>query len=206
MELYRVQIKERKQRASESLPELRQTIRRLVNKAYPTAPGEVRETLAKEHFLDALVNTEMRIKIKQARPIDLNSAVCLAVELETFYKAERKFEGGKAHLRTVDNNDIETAQVVNNLANKIEDMYKTMNEQFANIKKELDEVKKNNVKPRTSNKSNPVCYNCGIPGHFSRECYSTTRNTGGIVVVMQGVFLYENTREIAVHCTLVQIQ
>jgi hypothetical protein len=79
MELYRVQLKERKQRASESLPELRQG---------------------------------------------------------------RKFEGGKAHLPTVENNDIETSKVVNNLASKIEDMYKTMNEQLANIKKELDEVKK----------------------------------------------------------------
>jgi hypothetical protein len=39
-------------------------------------------------------------------------------------------------------------------------------------------LRKNNVKPKTSNKSNPVCYNCGIPGHFSRECYSTRRNTG----------------------------
>ena len=156
--------------------------------------------------MGALVNTEMRIKIKQARPIDLNSAVCLAVELETFYKAERKFEGGKAHLRTVDNNDIETSQVVSNLASKIEDMYKTMNEQLANIKKELDEVKKNNVKPRTSNKSNPVCYNCGIPGHFARDVMQQEEIRGGIVVVMQSVFLDENTREIAVHCTLVQIQ
>ena len=34
MDLYRVQLKERRQKASESLPELGQTIRRLVNKAY----------------------------------------------------------------------------------------------------------------------------------------------------------------------------
>ena len=37
MDLYRVQLKERRQKASESLPELGQTIRRLVNKAYPKA-------------------------------------------------------------------------------------------------------------------------------------------------------------------------
>ncbi|VDI78911.1 Hypothetical predicted protein, partial [Mytilus galloprovincialis] len=39
-ELYRVQLKERRQKASESLPELGQAIRRLVNKAYPNAPSE----------------------------------------------------------------------------------------------------------------------------------------------------------------------
>ena len=87
-ELYRVQFRERRQRVSESLPELGKAIRLLINKAYPKAPGEVRETLAMEHFIDALSNNEMRIRIKQSRPQNLNTAVCLAVELETFYKAE----------------------------------------------------------------------------------------------------------------------
>jgi hypothetical protein len=35
MDIYRVQLKERRQKASETLPELGQAIRRLVNKAYP---------------------------------------------------------------------------------------------------------------------------------------------------------------------------
>ncbi|CAG2187017.1 unnamed protein product [Mytilus edulis] len=41
-ELYRVQLKETRQ-PSATLPELRQTIRRLVNRAYPLAPTEVKE-------------------------------------------------------------------------------------------------------------------------------------------------------------------
>ena len=41
-ELYRVQMRERHQRAGESLPELGQAIRRLANLAYPTAPTEIR--------------------------------------------------------------------------------------------------------------------------------------------------------------------
>ena len=49
-ELYRVQMKERRQKASESLPELGQSIRRLANLAYPSAPLDVKETLAKEQF------------------------------------------------------------------------------------------------------------------------------------------------------------
>ncbi|VDI72488.1 Hypothetical predicted protein [Mytilus galloprovincialis] len=45
-ELYKVQLKETRLRASDTLPELGQTIRRLVNRAYPLAPNEVKETLA----------------------------------------------------------------------------------------------------------------------------------------------------------------
>ncbi|CAC5382133.1 unnamed protein product [Mytilus coruscus] len=49
-ELYRVLLKERREKASESLPELGQAIRRLVNKAYPNAPSEVKETLRRGQF------------------------------------------------------------------------------------------------------------------------------------------------------------
>ena len=89
-ELYRVQLRERKQRASETLSELAQDIRRLTNLAYPTAPADVRETLAKEQFLDSLHSVELRIRTKQARPSSLNDAVRHAVEMEAYYKAEQK--------------------------------------------------------------------------------------------------------------------
>jgi hypothetical protein len=45
MDLYRGQLKERRQKASETLPELGQAMRRLVNKAYPKAPAKVRESI-----------------------------------------------------------------------------------------------------------------------------------------------------------------
>ena len=67
-ELYRVQLRESGQKASETLSELGQDIRRLTNLAYPTAPSKLYETLAKEQFIDALVNSDMRLRIKQARP------------------------------------------------------------------------------------------------------------------------------------------
>ncbi|CAG2228362.1 unnamed protein product [Mytilus edulis] len=104
-ELYRVQFKERRQRASESLPELGQSIRRLSNLAYPTAPLDVRETLGKEQFIDALVDSEMRLRIKQSRPKGLNDAVRLAVELEAYNKAENKVREGRGYLRQTMNDD-----------------------------------------------------------------------------------------------------
>jgi hypothetical protein len=43
----------------------------------------VRETLAKEQFIDSLIDGDMRLRIKQARPINLNDAIRHAVELQT---------------------------------------------------------------------------------------------------------------------------
>jgi hypothetical protein len=59
-ELYRVQMRERRQNVGETLPELGQAIRRLANLAYPTASAEIRETLSKDQFVDALAESEMR--------------------------------------------------------------------------------------------------------------------------------------------------
>ncbi|CAG2223243.1 unnamed protein product [Mytilus edulis] len=89
-ELHRVQFKECRQKASDTLPGLGQSVRRLSNLAYPTAPLELRDTLAKEQFIDALVDSEMRLRIKQSRPKGLNDAIRLAVELEAYNTAESK--------------------------------------------------------------------------------------------------------------------
>ena len=98
---YRAQLRERRWRASESLPELGQDLRRLVNLAYPTAPIEVRETLAKEQFIDALKDSEMRLRVQQARPMDLNDAIRHAVVLDAFNSAERRLNETKGYLREV---------------------------------------------------------------------------------------------------------
>ena len=66
MDLYRAQLKDRKQKASESVPELGQDVRRLTNLAYAKAPSDVRETLAMEYFIDALHSSDMRLRIKQS--------------------------------------------------------------------------------------------------------------------------------------------
>ena len=42
----------------------------------------------------------MRIRIKQSRSQNLNDAIRLAVELETFNRAERRVTEGRSYLRT----------------------------------------------------------------------------------------------------------
>ena len=63
-ELFRVQMIEQRQKPCETLLELGQVIRRVANLAYPTGSSNIRETLSKDQFVDALVDSEMRIRIK----------------------------------------------------------------------------------------------------------------------------------------------
>ena len=95
-ELYRGQLRERRQKATETIPELGEDIRGLINLAYSSAPIEVTETLAKEQFADALVSSDMRLRIKQSRPKDLNDAICHAVELDAFNNAEKRLHESNA--------------------------------------------------------------------------------------------------------------
>lgn len=90
-ELYRAQLKDRRRRATEPLPELGPEIRRLVNLVYPqsTVSVEVREKLARDYFLDALVDDEMKWGIQQSSPANLNEAVNKAVELESYLRRKQ---------------------------------------------------------------------------------------------------------------------
>ena len=63
VELSRVQLRSRVRRRDESLPELAENIERLTRHAYPNAAAEMIEVLAKDQFIEALHNEEMRLKV-----------------------------------------------------------------------------------------------------------------------------------------------
>ena len=94
-ELFRVQLKSRQRKANESLPELAQAVRRLVARAYPQATNRLRDILALDHFVDALLDSELRLRLKQSKPKDLDESICTAIELEAFQKVEKEWHSGK---------------------------------------------------------------------------------------------------------------
>ncbi|CAG2194550.1 unnamed protein product [Mytilus edulis] len=166
-ELYRTQLRERRQKASESLPELGQDIRRLANLSYPTAPNDVRETLAKEQFIDGLMSVDMRLRIKQARPSDLNDAIRHAVELEAFDKAEIK-QNGKGYLRAItrdgDNSDIKDKTI---------ELLKNMQTALSGLQEEVKALKQTREPFK-----NRGCFNCGKFGHFKKDCPESSVKRG----------------------------
>ncbi|MCG8048186.1 MAG: reverse transcriptase family protein, partial [Candidatus Thiodiazotropha endolucinida] len=184
-ELYRVQLRERRQKASETMAELGQDMRRLTNLAYPKAPSDVRETLAKEQFIDALVNSEMRLKIKQARPSDLNDAVRHAVELEAFYRAENKHLG-QGFIQTANTNEATDdkgwKQAFSSLKSSVEEMTKTMNKLLSQQQRDTYNRPNNrqsfhnngNHRPfnahQNGNRQKLKCFICKSDKHLRRDC------------------------------------
>ena len=53
-EMFRATLKTRIRKKDEPLPELAQSIKRLVRLAFPSAPANIRDTMAQDHFIDAL--------------------------------------------------------------------------------------------------------------------------------------------------------
>ena len=164
---------ERRQSATETLPELGQSIRRLTNLAYPTAPGDVRDTFAKEKFIDALVDSDMRLRVKQARPLNHNDAIRHAVELEAFIKSDRKMLESNSHLRPLQTCklDCETAAVstpnpnnaLEDLASEIKQLRKDINDMKMKTSQPLDQ----NGKSKDVSKRN--CYKCGSGFHLQAD-------------------------------------
>ena len=111
------------------MAELGQDIRRLANLAYSNAPSDVKETLAKEQFMDAVSNYDMRLRIKQARPSDLNDAVRHAVELEAFYRAEKRHQEQVRTTTTDQNTQEEVITSLQRTVDKLEKMVRDFSKQ-----------------------------------------------------------------------------
>ena len=75
------------------------------------APSDITIT-AKELFIDCLVSSDMRLRIKQARPANLNDAVRHAVELEAFNRTEPQHLEGQGYMRVTSEKPSEKKTVI----------------------------------------------------------------------------------------------
>ncbi|VDI67315.1 Hypothetical predicted protein [Mytilus galloprovincialis] len=89
-EMYRAQMKSKIRGRTEQIPVLGQDIKRLVRLAYPSAPMEVKELLARDCFIDSLNDADMEWAIFQAKAKNIDNAIQVALEYEAFQNNRRK--------------------------------------------------------------------------------------------------------------------
>ena len=123
-ELYRSKLQSKVLEKNESLPDLAQSVLKLTRKAYPTATSEVVELLALDFFIDAIPDTDIRLRLREVGPKTISEAERIAVRLEAHKTADKS--RGKQHVRSVipDNaqNKSELEKLTGQLSNLVKEM------------------------------------------------------------------------------------
>ena len=175
-ELNKTLLKNRRKTEGESLPELAQALRRLSKLAYPDAPFEVQDSLAKDQFLDA-VDSNLRWNVFQARPRTLDEALEVAVDCDAFHKAENQkngFQNATKHVRAVskdtdceNNTELRTELLFKKILEKLESKSNT-DSQPRHVYQHAQN--QNRQGANHGNKPPVKCWNCGEAGHIKRYC------------------------------------
>lgn len=89
-EIYRAQIQIRIRNKDETISELAQSIKKLTRRANPDAPSSLTKILSLDHFIDVIPDSDMRLRIREAHPKDIDEAEAQAIHLETNRLADRQ--------------------------------------------------------------------------------------------------------------------
>ena len=87
--MFRVSLKSRTHIPEKTLYELAWEIQLLTRQTYPNATVSLRESLAKDQFIEALADPKLCGKVHQAMAATLTEVLDAAVEVEVFLSAEK---------------------------------------------------------------------------------------------------------------------
>ena len=88
-EVFRASLVTRSRNKDESMPKLAQEIKKLTRKAYPNATQELLNVLSLDHFIDAIDNEAIRLRLREVCPRDINEAENIGVRLEAHMIADK---------------------------------------------------------------------------------------------------------------------
>ena len=159
-EYYRTKLPQLWEAVPVSIVELAQSIRKLSLQAYPNASLEMIEVLALDHFIDSLVDTDIRLRIREVGPKSLSEAETMAVLLEAHRIADRQRSRlvGKIE-QQVDHDDQEN----------VSNMVSSLDRNVDHLQKRVDDLCKD---------KNPPSYNNwnGNSQHQNGRQYNNHRN------------------------------
>ena len=180
-ELNRMRLKARARRREESLAKLAEDVERLVRLAYPEAAESMVEVLAKDQFVDALPEEDMRLRIRQHKPATLRDAPRSALELESYQLASKQKarfvreaqleEGHPAQwqasgYRVKQSSVDETGQPSRDVLQQLVEALQHCVKRSGRPQRALSSRKERNQ----SGGSNLICWECKEKGHRRREC------------------------------------
>ena len=167
-ELFRVQLRNRTRKSNETLPELGQDLKSLVYRAYPTATTELLDTLGKDHFIDAINDEDIRWRVYQSKPMTLDDAICSAVELEAYKRAEEQRNGRRRPVREISRRENQPkGQQQNRVQTRGQHAIDDIDKELRELKEKLFALQKRRGDLRQNSTG---CWHCGQEGHFRYQC------------------------------------
>ena len=154
--LYRTQLNALQRKPGQSLPEMAQEIKRITRLAYPTAPLDIRDQLAKDCFVRAVNDSRIQLSIFQREPKTIDDCVRFGIEFEAFTVDQKRSQNFKPGIRMQYETETETdSQLMGHISK---------------ISQQLDNISNGNKLNTFSSRSDKSCFYCGIKGHFKRNC------------------------------------
>jgi len=184
---HRIELRNRRRRKGESISNLHIDIRRLAALAFPKVERRARESIACNHFLDALDDPELALKIREQQPSDLDAALRIALQLEVWTTDTTR-------LKEVKSDRVEPKRVreISHLSEPAKETFQEMEKRIAELESRLARQDYNGYRPpgtygsnRGNNRncytnansnsnsyanSNLNCFRCGDATHLVRNC------------------------------------
>ncbi|CAC5382354.1 unnamed protein product [Mytilus coruscus] len=142
-EVFRAELQTRVRLRNESLPELGQAIKKLTRRAYPGTFPIVRDTLALNYFIDAITETDIRLRLREVGPKTIYESENIAVRLEALRLADR--QKGRS-VRTADACDADDSKIVSEI--------KKIKLGIRNLQNDVGAIRKNNTNGQRYNNNN----------------------------------------------------
>ena len=89
-ELFKAELQGKVRGRNETIPELEECIKKLTREAYTNIGPEVADSLAIDYFIDAIPESDIRLRLKEVGPKTMSEAENLAVKLETLRVADKQ--------------------------------------------------------------------------------------------------------------------
>ena len=174
-EYYKAQLRSCFRKKGETLPELGQTIQRLVSLAYPGCPPDIRDRLAKDHFLGAVQDENLKIEIWRHHPSSLQESIRVGVEWEAFLRAGVRQKPVSSACRGYEETENKSEDNINRtviakLEEKVEELMKQNKKLTEKHQDTFGRWHESGYKQRDSRQTGVQCWNCNGRGHYQSEC------------------------------------
>ena len=150
--MYKAKLRSAERGDSQSVSEFADDVADLVRKAYPAMAPDTQEVLAKDKFIEALSDSELRLWVLHVQPESLNDAVSAAIEGETVLQRERI---RRPRVRVAQEADDSLSRRIASLEEAV---------------KQVSTGSRPNKRRGGAGRGRSECWRCHELGHFAREC------------------------------------